>query len=142
MFLGRFGYSVDQKGRLAVPARFRDALGAAAVLTRGIDPCLVLYPLDTWRPLAEKIDALPIADPAARAFRRLLYAEAAHVELDSQGRMLLPPELRGWAGIDRDAIIVGVHTSIEIWSPAGWQAQQTLLDEQATDVASRFQGLI
>ena len=84
MYLGRFTYNVDQKGRLAVPARFRESLSGTVILTRGIDPCLVLYPLESWEPLAAKVDALPLADPAARAFRRLMYAEAANLELDSQ----------------------------------------------------------
>jgi MraZ protein len=142
MFLGRFTYNVDQKGRLAVPARFRESLSGTVILTRGIDPCLVLYPLESWAPLAAKVDALPLADPDARAFRRLMYAEAANLELDRQGRILLPPELRAWAGIEREAVIVGVNTSIEIWSQAGWQAQQAAMDEQNADFANRFTGLI
>ncbi len=142
MFLGRFTYNVDQKGRLAVPARFRESLSGTVILTRGIDPCLVLYPLESWEPLAAKVDALPLADPDARAFRRLMYAEAANLELDSQGRILLPPELRGWAGIEREAVIVGVNTSIEIWSQSGWQDQQSAMEQQSGDIASRFTGLI
>lgn len=142
MYLGRFTYNVDQKGRLAVPARFRESLSGTVILTRGIDPCLVLYPLESWEPLAAKVDALPLADPAARAFRRLMYAEAANLELDSQGRILLPPELRAWAGIEREAVIVGVNTSIEIWSQSGWQAQQAAMEQETTDFAGRFTGLI
>lgn len=142
MFLGRFAYNVDQKGRLAVPARFRESLTGTVILTRGIDACLVLYPLESWKPLAAKVDALPLADPDARAFRRLMYAEAANLELDSQGRILLPPELRSWAGIEREAVIVGVNTAIEIWSQTGWQAQQTAIEQQSTDMAHRFAGLI
>lgn len=142
MFLGRFNYNVDQKGRLAVPARFRESLTGTVILTRGIDPCLVLYPLESWEPLADRVNALPLADPEARTFRRLVYAEAANLELDRQGRMLLPPELRQWAGIDREAVIVGVHTAIEIWSSAGWQAQQIAMESQASERADRFTGLI
>jgi MraZ protein len=142
MFLGRFTYNVDQKGRLAVPARFRESLSGTVILTRGIDPCLVLYPLGSWEPLAAKVDALPLADAEARAFRRLMYAEAANLELDSQGRILLPPELRAWAGIEREAVIAGVNTAIEIWSQAGWQAQQETMEQQTADFANRFTGLI
>ena len=142
MFLGRFTYNVDQKGRLAVPARFRESLSGTVILTRGIDPCLVLYPLGSWEPLAAKVDALPLADAEARAFRRLMYAEAANLELDSQGRILLPPELRAWAGIEREAVIVGVNTAIEIWSQAGWQAQQEAMEQQTADFSNRFTGLI
>lgn len=142
MFLGRFTYNVDQKGRLAVPARFRESLSGTVILTRGIDPCLVLYPLDSWEPLAAKIDALSLTDPDARAFRRLIYAEAANLEVDRQGRILLPPELRAWAGIEREAVVVGVNTSIEIWSQERWQAQQAAMDEATDDFANRFTGLI
>lgn len=142
MFLGRFAYNVDQKGRLAVPARFRESLSGTVILTRGIDPCLVLYPLESWEPLAARVDALPLADPAARALRRLMYAEAANLELDSQGRILIPPDLRQWAGIDREAIVVGVHTAIEIWSQAGWQGQQATIEEQGSELPGRFEGLI
>src|SRR4051794_11357730 len=114
MFLGRFAHTVDAKGRLAVPSRFRDELGEGVVITRGIDRCLTLYPQTTWEPLAAKVNALSVADPDARAFRRLFFAEAANLDLDSQGRILLPPELRRYANIDRDATIIGVNTWVEI----------------------------
>src|SRR5688572_23683374 len=106
MFLGRHAHNLDAKGRLAVPARFRDELASGVVLTRGIDRCLALYPMVAWQPLAEKVSALPITDPDARAFRRLVFAEAVDLALDAQGRILLPPELREYAGIEREAIVI------------------------------------
>jgi MraZ protein len=142
MFLGRHAHTVDAKGRLAIPARFRDGLTEGVVLTRGIDRCLSLYPLSAWRPLAEKVSALPLTDPDARVFRRLVFAEAVDLELDSQGRLLLPPELRRYAEIDRDAIVVGVHTSIEIWSPASWEAQANVIDSDAAAIAERLASLL
>jgi MraZ protein len=142
MFLGRHAHTVDAKGRLAIPARFRDGLTEGVVLTRGIDRCLSLYPLSSWRPLAEKVSALPLTDPDARVFRRLVFAEAVDLELDSQGRLLLPPELRRYAEIDRDAIVVGVHTSIEIWSPASWEAQANVIDSDAAAIAERLASLL
>ncbi len=122
MFLGRYNHTLDAKGRLAIPARFRDAVADGLVLTRGIDRCLALYPLAAWRPLAEKVSALPISDPDARNFRRMVFAEAADLALDAQGRILVPPELRRYAGLERDALVVGVDTAIEIWSPERWLA--------------------
>ncbi len=123
MFLGRFAFAVDTKGRLAIPSRFRAGLANGLVLTRSVDPCLALYPMETWIPLAERVDALSIADPDSRAFRRLVFAEAADLELDGQGRILVPVALRGYAGIERDAVVIGVHSFIEVWSAARWEQQ-------------------
>jgi MraZ protein len=142
MFLGRFLHTLDTKGRLAIPARFREELAAGAVLTRGIDRCLTLYPLSAWSPLAEKVSALPISDPDARTFRRLVFAAASNVELDSQGRILLPVELRDYAGIDRDAAVVGVNTWLEIWSPERWNAASAEIDQDGAQIAERLASLI
>ncbi|MDI3339186.1 MAG: division/cell wall cluster transcriptional repressor MraZ [Sphaerobacter sp.] len=142
MFLGRFSHNLDSKGRLAVPARFREALGADVVITRGIDRCLSLYPMSAWQPLAEKVSALPISDPDARTFRRMVFAEAANVEFDRQGRILIPPELRRYAGLDREAVIVGMHTYVEIWSPEQWEAQAEMMDSQGSSIAQRLASLI
>jgi MraZ protein len=142
MFLGRFAHTVDAKGRLAIPARFRDALAGGVVVTRGIDRCLSVYPMEAWLPLAERISALPITDPDARTFRRMVFAEAANLELDAQGRILLPPELRRYADLDRDAYVVGVNTSIEVWSPARWDAVTTQMDQDGSAIAQRLASLI
>ena len=137
MFLGRYAHALDAKGRLAVPARFRDALADGVVLTRGIDRCLALYPMAAWMPLAERVSALPITDPDARNFRRLVFAEAVDLGLDGQGRILVPPELRRWAGLEREALVVGVHTAIEIWSPERWAAVESLMDDDGAGIAGR-----
>ncbi|HEY8447815.1 MAG TPA: division/cell wall cluster transcriptional repressor MraZ [Thermomicrobiales bacterium] len=142
MFLGRYAHTLDAKGRLAIPARFREALTEGVVLTRGIDRCLALYPMSTWIPLAEKVNALPITDPDARAFRRMVFAEAVNLELDGQGRILVPPELRQYAGLEREVYVVGVHSSIEIWSPARWEEQQAAIDEGGVEIAQRLATLI
>lgn len=142
MFLGRFAHSLDAKGRLAIPARFRDDLTDGLVLTRGIDRCLALYPMATWLPLAERVSALPITDPDARNFRRMVFAEAVNLELDAQGRILVPPELRRYAELDREAFVVGVNTSIEIWNPARWESVSTLMDHDGAAIAQRLASLI
>jgi MraZ protein len=138
VFLGRFAHNLDAKGRLAIPARYRDALAEGVVLTRGIDRCLALYPLAAWRPLAEKVSALPLTDADARNFRRLVFAEAADLNLDGQGRILIPPDLRRYAGLEREALVIGVDTSIEIWSPERWQAVADSLDADGPAIAQRL----
>ena len=142
MFLGRHAHSLDAKGRLAIPARFRDALAEGVVLTRGIDRCLALYPMAAWRPLAEQVSALPITDPDARNFRRMVFAEAVDLELDGQGRILVPPELRSYAGLERDAFVVGVNTSIEIWSPERWGEVNALMDNDGAAIAQRLASMV
>lgn len=142
MFLGRYNHTLDAKGRLAIPARFRDAVAEGLVLTRGIDRCLALYPMAAWRPLAEKVSALPISDPDARNFRRMVFAEAADLTLDAQGRILIPPELRRYAGLEREALVVGVDTAIEIWSPERWQAVESVMDTDGAAIAQRLASLI
>ena len=142
MFLGRYAHNLDAKGRLAIPARFREALADGVILTRGIDRCLALYPLEAWRPLAEKVAALPLTDADARNFRRLVFAEAADLTPDAQGRILLPPDLRRYADIEREALVVGVDASIEIWSPERWAAVESSLDANAAEIAQRLASLI
>ncbi|HET9014199.1 MAG TPA: division/cell wall cluster transcriptional repressor MraZ [Thermomicrobiaceae bacterium] len=142
MFLGRYAHSLDTKGRLAVPARFREALGTDVVITRGIDRCLSLYPMTAWEPLAERVSSLSISDPDARTFRRMVFAEAANAEFDRQGRILIPPDLRRYAGLDRDAVVVGMHTYVEIWSPEAWEAQSDIMEHQGSDIAQRLAALI
>lgn len=142
MFLGRYAHSLDAKGRLAIPARFRDELAAGLVLTRGIDRCLSLYPMASWLPLAERVSALPMTDPDARNFRRMVFAEAVDLSLDGQGRVLVPEELRRYAELDREAYVVGVHSSIEIWSPTRWEAVNALMDADGAAIAQRLATLI
>jgi MraZ protein len=142
VFLGRYAHNLDVKGRLAIPARYREALAEGVVLTRGIDRCLALYPMAAWRPLAEKVAALPLTDADARNFRRLVFAEAADFSLDAQGRILVPPDLRRYAGIEREALVVGVDTSLEIWSPERWSVVESSLDADGAEIAQRLANLI
>lgn len=142
MFLGRYEHTIDSKGRLAIPARYRAALERGLVITRGIDRCLTLYPLAAWAALAEKVNALPLADANARALRRLFFAEAADATLDGQGRIVVPAALRAYAGIADQAVIVGMNTAIEVWSPARWAEQAALLEGDGAGLAERLTGLI
>lgn len=124
MFLGEFEHTVDDKGRLTIPARFRKQLDAGLVVTKGIDPCLWLYPTDGWEGLAQKISALPRTDPKAREFRRQVFGGASDAAADKQGRVNLPPYLREYANIDNQAIVVGLHDYCEIWNPEQWRERQ------------------
>lgn len=142
MFLGRHAHNLDSKGRLAIPARFREFLADGLVLTRGIDNCLAAYPRPAWDQLAERVSALSMADRDARLFRRMVFAEAVDVSLDSQGRIVVPAELRRYAGIDREAIVVGVHSSIEIWSPAAWGEVSGQVDDGGEEIAARLAGML
>lgn len=138
MFLGRFSHNLDAKGRLAIPAKFRGALADGLVITRGIDRCLTVYPMAAWLTLAAKIDALSAADADARQFKRIVFAEAMDEVLDSQGRIVVPPELRRYAGIEREAMVVGVHNSLEIWDAARWAEQNAVAEDEGAGIAQRL----
>lgn len=142
VFLGRFSHSLDDKGRVAVPARFRDLIGTDAVITRGIDRCLSLYPMSAWNPLAERVSRLSISDPDARAFRRMVFAEAANVEFDRQGRIRIPPDLRQYAGLEGEVLVVGMHTYVELWSPTSWASQSEMMEQEGSSIAQRLASLI
>ena len=141
MFIGEFAHAVDEKGRVAIPARFRARLAAGLVVTRGLDGCLFAYPLADWERLAERIAALPLTQPAARQFQRLMFAGATDGQLDSQGRVGLSAFLREYAGIERDAVVIGVNSRIEIWSAARW-AEQRAQVEQAGELLAEQLGAL
>ena len=122
MFLGEFRHTIDEKGRLTIPAKFRGLLAAGMVITRGFDRNLVAYSLEGWQTLAERVQSLPITDPSAREFRRRVFAGAVDLIPDRQGRVLLPPYLRDFAGIDAEVVIAGVFSHLEIWNPDTWAA--------------------
>jgi MraZ protein len=125
MFLGQFSYTLDSKGRLTIPSRFRDELPAEIVVTRGLDRCLVVYPIDVWEEISQKVTSLPITDPRGRALRRVFFADAVNAELDKQGRILIPDRLREYAGFDlsSEVVIVGLDRFMELWQPERWETQ-------------------
>ncbi len=122
MFTGEYRHSVDEKGRLAVPARFRAQLDDGAFVSRWIDGCLAIFPRREWDDLAEKVRALPIADAGARMFQRFLFGGAFEVVLDRQGRLVVPSGLREWASLGSEAVVVGARDHAEVWSPDRWDA--------------------
>ncbi len=140
MFLGRFEHSVDNKGRVAVPARFRDKLSGELIITRGNDRCLYLFTEDAWEPLAEKLNALPTGDIEARNLRRAIFSAAEPVELDKQGRVMLPDHLRQYAAISTNVAIIGVGNYIEIWDQAAWQSLDSNIEQNVDVISSHLAG--
>ena len=130
LFLGEYLHSVDGKGRVAVPARFRAKIERGAVLTRGIEPCLYVYPLETWEQKARALEAANLDARQRRLVERRLFAPAFDVELDAQGRLLVPPKLRQFAGLNGEATIIGARDRFELWSTARWQAYAEELEAE------------
>ena len=116
MFMGEYNHTIDAKGRLIVPSKFRESLGDTFVVTKGLDGCLFVYDNEEWTAFEEKLKALPITNKEARQFVRFFLAGAAEVEVDKQGRILVPNILREFAQINKDVVLIGVASRIEIWS--------------------------
>lgn len=122
MFLGEYQHSLDIKARLIVPARFREELGVRFVATKGLDNCIFIYPFDEWKIIEGKIRSLPFTRADVRSFARFFFSGAIELELDKQGRIVLPQNLREYAHIDKELVIIGVGSRLEIWSSQVWAA--------------------
>jgi MraZ protein len=141
MFLGEFSHALDEKGRLTIPAKFRDELAGGLVITRGIDPCLSVYPRQEWDSLAERIAKLPVTQRSARDFGRLMFSGAADFIPDRQGRVLIPQGLRDYARLDSEAIIIGLYNRLEIWNPESWTDVREKVEEDPESIAEKLQEL-
>lgn len=141
MFIGEYSHTIDQKGRMAVPSKMRGQLGSGAVVTRGIDACLWVFPKKEWQALAEKLASLPLTDANSRAFSRLMLAGAMEVEFDSQGRALLPAYLRDYAGLSKTAVVAGLYNRLEIWDAAKWQAYKAKTEKATDQITSALSDL-
>lgn len=120
MLIGEYKHVVDSKGRIILPSKFREELGERFILTKGLDNCLFGYSLKEWAVLEEKLKKLPLTSKEARTFLRFFFAGASECEVDKQGRVLIPQNLREYAGIQKEVFIIGVMTRIEIWSEDNW----------------------
>lgn len=138
MFLGEYQHSIDEKGRLAVPMKFRGELAQGAVVTRGLDSSLFLLPLEEWGKLAEKLASLPLGQANSRAFARLMLAGAMEASLDKQGRFIIPDYLRAYASIKKHVVIVGINTRLEIWDFETWEQYRIKTEQGAVDIAERL----
>lgn len=141
MFLGEFQHTLDDKGRLTIPAKFRDGLGSRFIVTRGLDGCLFAYPLAEWQVLEARLKTLPLTKADARAFVRFLFSGAAEGELDRQGRITLPQSLREYAKIDKDVVVVGVSNRVEIWAKESWEQYVAQAETSFEDIAESLEGL-
>lgn len=138
MFMGEYQHNLDSKGRLIIPAKFREELGLGAVITRGLDNCLFLFPAEEWEILENKLKNLPLTKRDARQFVRFLFSGATECEMDKQGRINLPANLREFALIDKDAVVIGVSSRIEIWSKEKWEAYVSSAEESFEDIAENI----
>ena len=120
MFMGQYNHTIDTKGRLIVPSRYRELLGEEFVLTKGLDGCLVIYPMEAWEAFESKLRTLPLTNKNARTFSRFFVSGACTCELDKQGRILIPQSLREFAGLEKDVVLTGALDKIEIWSKEAW----------------------
>lgn len=138
MFIGEYALTIDEKGRLSVPAKFRDQLKGKAVVTRGLDNSLFLYSMPEWQKLAEKLASLPISKANTRAFSRLMLAGAMDCELDKNGRIILPDYLREFAKIDRKVVVAGLYNRLEIWSEELWKKYKKHTEKDSTEIAEQL----
>ena len=138
MLLGEYNHNLDPKGRMAMPAKFRDKLAAGAIITRGIDNCLFVFANAEWEELAKKLMALPLAQANSRAFVRLMMAGATDVAVDAQGRILVPDYLRKYAGLKKEVVVAGLYNRIEIWDRDTWQSYKTKTESSSEEIAEKL----
>lgn len=141
MLLGEYEHSIDPKGRLAMPAKLREGLGAKFIITKGLDGCLFVYDLEQWALLEQKLSTLPMSRKTARDFTRFLFGGACEGECDKQGRVLLPANLRSYAKLDKEAVIVGVGNHAEIWDANTWNEYNEANAEGVNDLAEQLADL-
>lgn len=138
MFIGEYSNKIDEKGRLAIPAKFRAALDSGAVVTKGLDGCLFVYTQAEWNKLAERLTTLPLTAANARAFARHMLAGAMAVELDKQGRVVLPGYLRQFANIGNAVVVAGLFNRFEIWDETAWRTYQQKTESASTEIAEQL----
>ncbi|ADG83014.1 MraZ protein [Thermincola ferriacetica] len=138
MFMGEFQHTIDAKGRVIIPAKFREGLGDKFIATKGLDNCLFLYPMEEWRLLEQKMKSLPFTRADARAFVRFFFSGATECEVDKQGRILLPANLRSHARLDKEVVVIGVSTRVEIWSREEWEKYSRQSESTYEELAEKI----
>lgn len=138
MLIGEYQHNLDAKKRLSIPSKFRKELGEGAVLTRGLDNCLFVFPIKQWEQLAEKLGNLPMSQQGTRAFARLLLSGAVEVEFDVLGRILVPEYLKNYAGLKKSITVTGVHTRLEIWDSERWTSYKEKLEKDSDSIAEKL----
>lgn len=138
MFIGEYQHIIDTKKRIAVPSRFREFFNGRAVVTRGLDNCLFLYTLEEWNKLAEKLNQLPVGQSSTRSFVRLMLAGASEVEMDKQGRVLVPDYLKSYAGLEKNVVIAGLYNRLEIWDESKWNSYKSGAEKNTDEIAEKL----
>lgn len=141
MFIGEYQNSIDTKGRVIIPSKFREEIGNKFILTKGLDHCLYIYPMEEWTKFQEKLVSLPVTNKDARAFVRYFFSSAVECEVDKQGRLTIPQNLREHAKIDKELVTIGVLSKIEIWSKQEWDdynEQTNLGPEEIAEKMAEF----
>lgn len=138
MLIGEYQHTLDPKKRLAIPAKLRKELGERAVLTRGLDNCLFLYPLQEWQKLTEKLGQLPVGQTNTRSFLRLMLAGAVEVELDQLGRVLIPDYLKNYAGLKQQVVVAGVYNRLEVWDGERWENYKNEVEKNTDMIAEKL----
>ncbi len=141
MFLGEYTYTIDSKKRLSIPSKFRPSLGKKAVITRGLDNCLFLFPAKEWQKLASKLAQLPLSQADARGFARIMLAGAMEANLDRLGRILVPDYLRKYASLGKKVVVAGLYNRIEVWDEKKWALYKQRTEKEAGDIAERLKEL-
>ena len=142
MFIGEYYHNLDAKGRIIIPAKFRDELNGTFILTRGLDGCLTIYSTEKWEKIFEEINKLPETKKATRQYLRMLTANACECTLDNQGRILIPANLSGSVNITKECVVVGANSHVEIWDKATWNAYMDDASENFEDIAESLSDLI
>ena len=138
MFIGEYKHSLDSKGRIALPVKFRQKVETGAIITKGLDHCLFIFTLKDWEVLAQKLITLPLVQANSRAFVRLMVAGAMDVELDKQGRILIPDYLREYAGLQKETVIAGVYNRIEVWNSQSWKEYKSKTESSSDEIAEKL----
>lgn len=135
MFIGEFHHTIDDKGRMIIPAKFREELGTTFIVTRGLDKCLFVYPEEEWKQLEQKLKSLPFTKKDARAFTRFFFSGATECELDRQGRVNISQTLRNYASLEKECVVIGVSNRVEIWSKNNWEEYFAQSEESFSEIA-------
>lgn len=138
MFMGEFQHTIDDKGRIIIPAKFRELLGSSFVATRGLDSCLFVYPMEEWGIMEQKLKSLSLMKSDARAFSRFFFSGATECVWDKQGRVNLPGNLRQYAKLDKDCVILGVSNRVEIWNKELWEQYFEQSEESFNEIAEKL----
>jgi len=138
MLIGEYTHTLDDKKRVAIPAKFRKELGKKMIVTRGLDACLTVYPHETWRKLSEKISALPMGTADSRSFGRFIFAGAVETDLDSLGRILIPDFLKEFADLKSKVVIAGLQDHAEIWDEKRWREYRGRIEKEADVLAEKL----